>query len=219
MRLQFFFLSLIAIVIGTACTGINTGVSAVVPLPENAEIPPTQVAQAKNPANSSNNAVLVTATPSENLLGPGEARAIAMATDTLTTYTVNESVSFSEEPIPLTFDEFYSGFSIQTGLLYSDKLKALDGKKVVMEGYVAPPLKPRLDFIVLTRVQLAFCPFCSTSTDWPDDIALVYLKIPHVISSAYPVRIVGQLEVGSSVDAETGMVSLVRIYAETLEIL
>jgi hypothetical protein len=30
-------------------------------------------------------------------------------------------------------------------------------------------------------------------------------------------RLTGQLEVGTSVDAETGMVSLVRIYAETIE--
>src|SRR5690606_26685048 len=128
-------------------------------------------------------------------------------------------IAFDEFPVPLKFSEFYNGFSIRHGLLFTDKLKSLDGQKVVMEGYVAPPLKPKLDFFVLTRIQLAFCPFCSSDVEWPDDIVLVYLPEQVVLSTEHPVRLTGQLELGTSVDAETGMVSLVRIYAEHIETL
>lgn len=163
---------------------------------------------------------LVSPTPSQNNLPPGEARTIARATDTVLEPTFQEGsehITFDEFPVPLLFSEFYNGFSIRHGLLFTDKLKSLDGQQVVIEGYVAPPLKPKLDFFVLTRIQLAYCPFCSSDVEWPDDIVLVYLPEQEVLSTELPVRLTGQLEVGTSVDAETGMVSLVRIYAETIE--
>jgi hypothetical protein len=84
---------------------------------------------------------------------------------------------------------------------------------------MAPPLKPELDYFVLTRVRLAFCPFCSTAGDWPDDIALVYLVDSNTTATDKPVRVTGRMEVGASIDQETGMVSLVRVYAEALEII
>jgi hypothetical protein len=121
--------------------------------------------------------------------------------------------------VDIRFDEFYDGYNLRTGLVLSDKLVSLDGKDVVMEGYMAPPLKPELDYFVLTRIRLAFCPFCSTAGDWPDDIALVYLNDQTTQATQYPVRIIGRMEIGASVDSETGMVSLVRIYADELEIL
>jgi len=162
---------------------------------------------------------LATFTPAPNIYGPGEARAMALATDTVMVPEIEEPLTFDVDPVPLVFDEFYSGFSIRTGLQASDKLKSLDGQRVVIEGYVAPPLKPRLDFFVLTKIQLAFCPFCSTDVEWPDDIALVYLPEQQIISSEFPVRVTGTLEIGSNIDAETGMVSLVRVYSENMETL
>jgi len=150
-------------------------------------------------------------------LESGVAREIAMATDTAMIPKIDEPLIFEMNPVPILFNEFYDGYNMRTGLIISDKLKSLDGQQVVMEGYVAPPLKPRLDFFVLTRIQLATCPFCSNSTDWPDDIALIYMPEPDTINSDLPVRVFGRMEIGTSVDAETGMVSLVRIYAENIE--
>ena len=144
---------------------------------------------------------------------------IAAATDTAMQPTPCNRISFPESPVFITFDEFYDGFNIRTGLALSDKLLSLDGQQVVMEGYMAPPLKPELDYFVLTRVRLAFCPFCSTAGDWPDDIALVYLNGGTTAATQAPVRLIGRMEIGASVDQETGMVSLVRIYADSLEIL
>jgi len=165
---------------------------------------------------------VVTATPMplDKNLPQGSARDLALATDTALVPTPRIALTFDESPVPITFEEFYDGFDIRTGLILSDKLVSLDGQNVVMEGYMAPPLKAEIDFFVLTRIRLAFCPFCSTAADWPDDIALVYMP-PDQTTTALdkPIRIQGRLDVGLSVDSETGMVSLVRLYAEELEII
>lgn len=158
-----------------------------------------------------------TPTPLDNQLEPGQARAIAAATDAVYSPPIENPVEFADFPVRLTFDEFYDRFDMRRGWVMSEKLLSLDGLEVTMEGYVAPPLKPEIDFLVLTGIQLAVCPFCSTAADWPDRIALVYLPDPRIVSTEYPVRVVGRLELGSMMDLESGMVSLVRIYADEIE--
>jgi hypothetical protein len=142
-----------------------------------------------------------------------------MATDEAMKPDIDNPMTFDESPVPITFDEFYDGFEMRKGLLLSDKLKSLDGVEVVMVGYMAPPLKPALDWFVLTPIRLAFCPFCSSDADWPTDIAVVYLANDEVLATQAAVRIEGRMEIGSSIDTESGMVSLVRIYASKIEIL
>ncbi len=119
-----------------------------------------------------------------------------------------------EEATLLEFNEMYSGASA-LGLEISPKLKSLVGKKVRMSGFMAPPLKPTLNFFVLTKVPMAICPFCSTDADWPDDIVLVRLSQP---VTALPfdraITVTGQLELGYQQDEETGFISLVRIAAD-----
>lgn len=137
--------------------------------------------------------------------------AIAMAVDV-------QSKLSGKPPYHLEFSEMYSGRSVRYGLTLSDYLKALDGKQVTMEGYMAPPLKPSLDFFVLTEVPLAICPFCASSADWPDNIIAVYLDGMTTQPTSAPLRITGRLEIGSKVDASTGFVSMVRLYADKLEI-
>lgn len=160
-----------------------------------------------------------TPTPQSNGLAAGEARAIAMQTDIPMQPDIEEPLTFDSYPVTITFDDFYAGYDMRRGMLLTDKLMSLDGQQIVIEGYVAPPLKPRIDFFVLTRIQLAFCPFCSADTEWPADIALVYMPTQDVVDTAYPVRVTGQLELGFSTDADTGMVSRIRIYAESIETL
>lgn len=160
-----------------------------------------------------------TPTPLNIQLPLGSAAAIAAATDAVMGPTPRAPITFDKFPVALKFDEFYDGYNLRTGLVLSDKLASLDGQRVVMEGYMAPPLKPELDFFVLTRVRLAFCPFCSTAAEWPDDIALIYLTNGTMVTTAAPLRLTGRLELGPLVDPETGMVSLVRIYADSWETL
>jgi hypothetical protein len=116
----------------------------------------------------------------------------------------------------LRFDELYSGVS-SLGIALSEKLKSLEGQKVEMKGFMAPPLKPTLDFFVLTRVPMSICPFCSTDAAWPYDIVVVHLEEPvRALPFDRPIRVEGELELGTKVDRETGFVSLVRIRAMRL---
>jgi hypothetical protein len=123
----------------------------------------------------------------------------------------------SAEAIPtLRFDEMYGGVS-SLGIVLSDKLKSLAGQPVAMEGFMAPPLKPTLNFFVLTRIPMSLCPFCSSDADWPSDIVLVYLEKPvTALPFDRPIRVEGRLDLGTKTDTETGFVSLVRIYATRL---
>lgn len=111
----------------------------------------------------------------------------------------------------LNFEDMYAGATSE-GLILSDSLLSLNGQNVTMQGYMAPPLKPTINFFVLTETPMAICPFCSTDADWPSDIVVVYMD-DSVTALPYDqdITVSGQLEVGSYVDGETGFVSLVRL--------
>jgi hypothetical protein len=111
----------------------------------------------------------------------------------------------------LTFDEMYSKIGV-LGLEFSDKMKELTGKPIHMQGFMAPPLKAEAAFFVLTEIPMALCPFCSSDSDWPDNIVVVYLSEKQTfVQSGTTIEVSGTLERGSWTDPETGFVSLVRI--------
>jgi len=119
----------------------------------------------------------------------------------------------------LQFAEFYQGGGAR-GLILSDKLVALHGQRVVMAGFMAPPLKPALDFFVLTRIPLALCPFCASDAQWPEDIVFVRLPPGQTLTpTAALLQVIGRLDVGTKTDPATGFVSLVRIDAERVTVL
>jgi hypothetical protein len=123
------------------------------------------------------------------------------------------------QPTELSFTQLYSGASI-SGPILSERAKALDGRTVVMSGYMAPPLKPDLDFFVLTKTPMVYCPFCSTAADWPFDIVFVRLAGSRTVPSMVPsqaIRVTGTFSVGSATDPASGFVSMVRIYATSVE--
>ncbi len=112
---------------------------------------------------------------------------------------------------PLTFDEMYGKIGV-LGLEFSDKLKQLTGKQIRMKGFMAPPLKAEASFFVLTEIPMALCPFCSSDSDWPDNIVVVYLSEKQTfVQPSTTIEVTGVLERGSWTDPETGFVSLVRI--------
>jgi hypothetical protein len=111
----------------------------------------------------------------------------------------------------LAFAELYKAQTVR-GLELSAKTRALAGKPVKMLGYMAPPLKPEVEFFVLTRVPVALCPFCSSDADWPSDIVVVYPRErAGWTQDGLPVAVSGLLELGAKVDGKTGFVSLVRV--------
>lgn len=96
--------------------------------------------------------------------------------------------------------------------VFTEKARRLAGQVVEMRGYMAPPLKPEIDFFVLTSLPTAICPFCDAAANWPDDIVLVNLSRP-VRALQYDIllNVSGTLEIGEETDAATGFVSLVRL--------
>ena len=111
----------------------------------------------------------------------------------------------------LDFDELYGKVSV-LGLSFSDKVKALNGEQVAMRGFMAPPLKAEADFFVLTEIPMSICPFCSSDSDWPDNIVVIRLESAQTFEQANAlIEVHGTLEVGSWTDPVTGFVSLLRI--------
>jgi hypothetical protein len=107
----------------------------------------------------------------------------------------------------ITFADMWSN-----GAEFSDRAKLLAGQTVELRGYMAPPLKPRIDWFVLTGTPTATCPFCDNEAAWPDDIVLVMLSRP-VVALPYnkPIGVTGILDIGTQTDEKTGFVSRVRL--------
>lgn len=121
----------------------------------------------------------------------------------------------------MKFQHLYSGASI-TGPILSDLAKSLHGQRVSMAGFMAPPLKPDVDFFVLTQTPMVYCPFCNTAADWPFDIVFVRMAGGKTMPAVVPsqgIRVTGTFSVGTDTDQATGFVSLVRIYADSVETL
>ena len=111
----------------------------------------------------------------------------------------------------LTFDDLYGSVGV-LGLTFSDKVKQLAGQEVTMRGFMAPPLKAEAAFFVLTEIPMSICPFCSSDSDWPDNIVVVYLDAKQTfVQPNTVIEVNGTLEYGSWTDPETGFVSLLRL--------
>lgn len=131
----------------------------------------------------------------------------------------SEQLAWDEDDNTLTFKELYASVGVR-GIELSDKVNALTGKEVEMSGYMAPPLTAGVKFFVLTKALMAVCTFCSTDADWPTDIVVVYLPDGEELKpTEHPVKVTGTLDTGSFTDEDTGFVSLVRIYADKVEVM
>lgn len=94
----------------------------------------------------------------------------------------------------------------------TEKARSLEGQLVDMVGYMAPPLKPEIDFFVLTKLPMSTCPFCESEAQWPDDLVLALTGEPvSVVRYTDLIRVTGRFETGFKKDAETGFVSFVRL--------
>ena len=126
--------------------------------------------------------------------------------------TLLACLGVAQNATEISFADMYA-----SGTNFSETLVRLDGDTVTLKGYAAPPLKPDLNFFVLTRVQMAVCPFCDDEAEWPPDIILV--EVPNDFDD--PVfggfQVTGKLELGAKTDPETGFVSKVRIIADSVK--
>lgn len=95
---------------------------------------------------------------------------------------------------------------------FSEAAETLDGERITVEGFMAPPLQADATFFVLTRMPMSVCPFCDTAAEWPDDIMTVCTKRP---VDGIPFNVKAEtrrvLELREFRDPETGFVRLVRL--------
>ena len=103
-------------------------------------------------------------------------------------------------------------------LTFSDLALKLEGNRIKVNGFMAPPLKVNTNFFVLTKMPMSVCPFCETEADWPDDILAVHTKrIVRVLPFTLKIEVQGVLELGPAKDVETGFVSRVRLIDATYD--
>ena len=97
-------------------------------------------------------------------------------------------------------------------LSFSDLALQLEGQRIAVTGFMAPPLKVESKFFVLTKQPMSVCPFCETEADWPDDILAIHTKrLVKLLPFNVHITGWGVLELGTVKDAETGFVSRVRL--------
>ena len=131
--------------------------------------------------------------------------------------SITMSIALEANAASLDFSDMYSGASSE-GLVFSDTLNSLNGSEVTMTGFMAPPLKPSINFFVLTETPMAVCPFCSTDADWPYNMVVVYVNgSVDALPYDQEVTVTGTLDLGSYMDGDTGFVSKVRLLDATVE--
>lgn len=131
--------------------------------------------------------------------------------------SITMSIALEANAASLDFSDMYSGASSE-GLVFSDTLNSLNGSEVTMTGFMAPPLKPSINFFVLTETPMAICPFCSTDADWPYNMVVVYVNgSVDALPYDQEVTVTGTLDLGSYMDGDTGFVSQVRLLDATVE--
>jgi hypothetical protein len=114
---------------------------------------------------------------------------------------------------PLRMRDLY-----EKDLSFSGLAKSLEGERVTIAGFMAPPLKAESTFFVLTKRPMAVCPFCEDEAEWPDDILAVHTKrILDVIPFNVRIETRGVLELGTQKDPQTGFVSRVRLVDATYD--
>ena len=118
--------------------------------------------------------------------------------------SITMSIALEANAASLDFSDMYSGASSE-GLVFSDTLNSLNGSEVTMTGFMAPPLKPSINFFVLTETPMAVCPFCSTDADWPYNMVVVYVNgSVDALPYDQEVTVTGTLDLGSYMDGIGG---------------
>lgn len=95
---------------------------------------------------------------------------------------------------------------------FSALAKALSGKRIAMQGFMAPHLKVDSDFFILSNTPVETCPFCASEGDWIDSIVFVRMRRKQeAVDPGAVIMVEGNLEIGPEKDAETGFFSKVRL--------
>jgi hypothetical protein len=95
---------------------------------------------------------------------------------------------------------------------FSPLAQQLTGKRVSIQGFMAPHLKVDSDFFILSNTPVETCPFCASEGDWIDSIIFVRMRTKQeAIDPGTLILVEGTLEVGPARDEATRFVSKVRL--------
>ncbi|MDQ4061918.1 MAG: hypothetical protein M3145_12590 [Pseudomonadota bacterium] len=95
---------------------------------------------------------------------------------------------------------------------FSPLAKELNGKRISMQGFMAPHLKVDSDFFILSNTPVESCPFCASEGDWIDSIVFVRMRRrQEAVDPGTVIMVEGKLEIGPEKDPETGFFSKVRL--------
>lgn len=97
-------------------------------------------------------------------------------------------------------------------LRYSATARALDGQRIAVTGFMAPPLKPDARFFILTKQPMRACPFCQDGSTWPDNVLMVLTKRPvDPMPHDQQITAHGVLELGPKLHETAGIFSRMRM--------
>jgi hypothetical protein len=95
---------------------------------------------------------------------------------------------------------------------FSPLAQELKGKRITIQGFMAPHLKVDSDFFILSNSPVETCPFCASEGDWIDSIIFVRMRNKQeAIDPGTLIVVEGTLEIGPERDEATGFVSKVRL--------
>lgn len=112
----------------------------------------------------------------------------------------------------LGFDEIYASVGV-LGHTFSDRLVALDGRRVRMRGFLAPAGHGESPVLVLTREPVAPCSDCGGGHNFPDDAVFVLPAedAPPAFAPGRETEVTGILEHGRLALPGAEAASLVRL--------
>ncbi|WP_417899002.1 hypothetical protein ABN702_00885 [Bacillus haimaensis] len=117
----------------------------------------------------------------------------------------------------ITFDDFFTQSDTGDGRI-TDKMLELEGKKVGIKGYMTEITPLEYGFVYLVPTAGAACPFCSS--DNPEYIEAIAVFPPDGKQLEFTEEglwAYGTLEVGEEVDPITGLISMFRLKADSIE--
>lgn len=117
----------------------------------------------------------------------------------------------------INFDQFFTKSETGDGKI-TDEMLALEGKKVGIKGYMTEITPLEYGFVYLVPTAGAACPFCSA--DNPKYIEAIAVFPPDGKPLEFTDQALwayGTLEVGEEVDPLTGLISMFRIKADSIE--
>jgi len=113
-------------------------------------------------------------------------------------------------PAKLALDQLYDPPDL-AATNFAAPVRALAGREVVVEGFIAPHASGNAPFHIVASRQIITCPHCGAQA-MPADALVAYVPPRDApLPVGRPVLISGRLELGSARDVTTGFLSTARL--------